>query len=330
MTSRPSGFALTGGGRLRLYSVPELLRLPAPTWLVDGYIPQGGFVGLYGPSGEGKSFVAIDLALAVATGRPWQGIPTTKQFVVYIAAEGGVGSVKRIAAWLHHYKVDPAEVDAAWLIESLSVQDDADDLARLMSRLEDEVERRPGLIILDTLARCFDGDENKQEDMGKFIAGVDRMRLAYGATVVIVHHTNKGGQEERGSGSFKGAAETMIAVHRSRDTGLIDVVCKKQKDDAEFEPLELTFQLVPEYKSVIVVRAETTKADTIVQWLAAGPLPFADLKARIDEPGSHMSLATLKRKLRELKNAGRICKNIEGFYELTEDAGSGSHDVSPD
>ena len=319
MTSRPSGFHLTKAGRLRLYSTQELLRLPPPEWLVDRTIPSGGLVGLYAPPETYKSFVAIDLAMSVATGLPWQGRHVRPGYVIYIAAEGGIGITKRVDAWLRHHDVPPSAPNIAWLTETVSVNNDADDLEILFARIDQEIEACPSLIIIDTLARCFDGNENEQQDMGRFVAGVDRMRVEYGATVVIIHHTNVSGTRERGNTAFRGAADTMIVVRRNDETGTIQVECDKQKDAEHFEPMNLGIQLVAGTDSMVLVPAEQTKTLSLLGWLQVGPLSYKELKARCEEPGAPMSVATLKRRLASLRREGKIVKNIEDLYEIVED-----------
>src|SRR5262245_19107112 len=118
MGSRPSQFTLTGPVKLRLYSTRELLNMPPPTWLVDGIIPNGAMVAEYGQPETKKSFVAIDIALSVATGLPWLGHETERGYVVYISAEGGAGIGKRARVWLAYYGLDPDDADIAWLVES--------------------------------------------------------------------------------------------------------------------------------------------------------------------------------------------------------------------
>lgn len=58
----------------RAFRLDELDRLPPPRWLVRQHLTTGSLGCLYGPSGGGKSFLAIELAMAVATGRPTSGV----------------------------------------------------------------------------------------------------------------------------------------------------------------------------------------------------------------------------------------------------------------
>lgn len=209
-SARPTDFTLTGAGRLRLYSTEELMAMPPPKWLVEGLIPERSFSVLFGPSGVGKSFVAIDLALSVASGLHWAGRSTKPGFVVYVSAEGTAGLGQRIKAWMIDRGLEPADVDIAWLPEAVSMHSD-EDLLALFNRFE-ELQRDPTLIIIDTLARCFDGDENSTEDMGKFVKGVDKIRSRFQCSVMAVHHTSIEGGRERGNGSLRAASDTMVRL----------------------------------------------------------------------------------------------------------------------
>ena len=66
----------------------DLMDFPDASWLIDGMIEAGAMGPLYGPSKSGKSFAALDWALCIATGRPWQGREVTKVRFVYIVGEG--------------------------------------------------------------------------------------------------------------------------------------------------------------------------------------------------------------------------------------------------
>src|SRR4030095_2900240 len=90
-------------GRFKLHSVPELCGLPAPDWLIQGILALGVMAGLYGPSGHGKSFVALAWALCIATGRDWFGRATSQGPVIYVAAEGGRSIRKRVQAWMNDH-----------------------------------------------------------------------------------------------------------------------------------------------------------------------------------------------------------------------------------
>ena len=253
-----------------MYTLKQLLEMKPPVWLVESIIPEGGLVALYGQPGDGKSFIALDIALSIASGIPWQGHEARKGYVVYISAEGGAGIAKRVGAWLEHHRVSRREMGylfANFVVSAVRVHAESEDLADMVSRtvehpeyLEmvanatdpDDTAPLPLFIVVDTLARCFQGDENLQEDMGNFIKGLDTLREAHDATVLVVHHTGRKGVEERGSSSFRGACDTMMAVVRDKDNGTMVLSCTKQKDHEDFPDEILELRLVPSWDSCAV------------------------------------------------------------------------------
>jgi hypothetical protein len=157
---------------------------------------------------------------------------------------------KRIKGWLQYRKLKASQVLGAWLTESVPVYADSDGMARVIDRIE-EAEIVPDVIVIDTLARCFDGDENQQADMGRFVAGVDRLRKEFDATVIVVHHTRLDGDRERGNTAFRGAADAMLSV--SLHKGKLLLKCNKQKDAEEFEDIELKTKAMPEADTIVIV-----------------------------------------------------------------------------
>src|SRR5690606_30260777 len=102
----------------------------------------------------------------------------------------------------------------------------------------------PRLVVIDTLARSIPGgDENSATDMGRAIASCERIQRAIGATVMLVHHVNAGGERERGSSALRGAVDTMIKMDGSQG-GHITVSCDKQKDAEQFRRRRLQLRRV--------------------------------------------------------------------------------------
>jgi hypothetical protein len=291
----------------------ELLALAPPQWLIDGVLPAGGHIGLYGPPGSLKSFIALDMALSVASGTPWQSHEVARGFVLYVAAEGGAGNGKRARAWTsQHPTLRPNDFEISFLLEGVSIAADGPDIHILMERL-DEIDRTPSLVVIDTLARCLEGDENQQEDMGRFIKGVDKFRQD-GATVLSVHHTRLDGDRERGNTAYRGATDAMIEAKRDGD--LVILSNNKQKDAEEFAPIRLLKQIVPEHDSCVIVSEAVTSTEIIRRILldAGEPLTYGDLATRVTGGLTPMSLATLKRHLVSLVKSGEILKENGVYY----------------
>jgi hypothetical protein len=229
--------------RFRLLSAEEVESLPLPPWQVVGLLPQGCLAELHGPPGTGKSFVALDLALSVATGERFLSRRTERGTAVYVAGEGSAGLGARLRAWkAHHGVTEP--VGVSFLTEPVQLLSEAD-VDAFLAVLPPE----PALIVLDTLARCLvGGEENSAKDVGLAIAAADRIRRATGAAVLIVHHTRKDGDTERGSTALRGAVDAMWSL-RERGSGL-QLVSEKMKDAEAFEPIPL--RLTPVEGSAVV------------------------------------------------------------------------------
>lgn len=187
-------------------------------WLIRDYLPLESTAMIYGESGAGKTFAVLDMALHIAVGKDWQSHKTRQGMVIYIAGEGHTGISKRAAAWAQYHGVNADDM-ANFLCTSQAVTPTSEaDLFTLTDNIDAWVSQsggQPVLIVFDTLARCFDGNENASQDAAAYIKAKDRLKNKYGACVLSVHHTGKDkAQGGRGSSAFKGAwdAEHCLSV----------------------------------------------------------------------------------------------------------------------
>src|SRR6478752_7565035 len=226
--------------RIRILDLDELENLAPPTFLIDDVLTEGGLSVLWGRSGGMKSFVALDMAMCIASGLKWHGKPVKQGLVVYLAAEGSHGLGRRAIGWRRTRGRDLPK--PAFKLIPHSVALTGDDLALMVLAIM-ALEVRPVLIVIDTLARTFGaGDENKQADMNAYVSAADKLREATGANVLIVHHSGvHEDKRERGSNVLRGAADTVIKV--SRKDNFIDIINHgpegKQKDAEEFKTIKL-------------------------------------------------------------------------------------------
>jgi hypothetical protein len=259
--SMPGGAAKPRGTehrrRFTVLDTAALLARPRPSYLVADVLVQGTLAVLYGPAGAGKSFLALDLAFSVVTGTPWHGHVVQPGAVVYIAAEGGGGLAERVQAWMTAHQI--TSIDDAWYVLGAVNLLDEDEVTACLAELA-ELPVRPVLLIVDTLPRCLvGGDENSAKDMGRAVAALDRLREALGCTVLLLHHTARHHDAERGSTALRGAADTMLELKKHGD--VVTIACKKQKDAAEFH--EIGLRLVPIGESCVLELApETSQTDS--------------------------------------------------------------------
>jgi KaiC/GvpD/RAD55 family RecA-like ATPase len=222
----------------------------APTCaeIVEGIIPEAALGVVYGEPGCGKSFWAMDVAAAVATGKPFAGVHATEPGAVfYCAMEGSRGARNRVAALRQSGRL-PDTAPLAMLFRPVNLLTPGEPEA-LIAAIKAAVAERgetPRLVVLDTLARAMaGGDENSGQDMGEAVKAADAIKDATGATVILVHHsgkdTNKGG---RGHSSLRGAADCEIELTRPQGAAVTTVTCRKQKDAEPFPPMAFSLQSV--------------------------------------------------------------------------------------
>jgi len=196
---------------------------------------------IFGPSGSGKSFVALDMAMSVGTGGEWNGNKCGKGAVIYFAGEGHSGLKRRIKAW---NKRNPGKDLSNVHISSTAISFTTEGLRTAVAEiteLEEATGQLVALVIVDTLARHIEGDENSTRDMGGFVRAVDGLRCGFpGSSAIVVHHTGNDAEKSnrsRGSSALKGACDFEIQC----DKGLLTYMKVK---DGEL-PVSVEFKLVP-------------------------------------------------------------------------------------
>jgi AAA domain len=190
---------------------------------------------LSGAPNVGKSFVALDLAFDVATGRQWHGREVDRGGAIYIAGEGAGGFKGRIAAIRKERGVEKtADAWFGMIPSAVDFRDKA--IVRGLIKAVIEAAPRLGgrvrLIVVDTLSRALaGGDENSSVDMGALVAAADRIRLATGAHVMLIHHVGKDPSKgARGHSLLRGNVDTEIMVERDETSGTIIAKVTKQRD----------------------------------------------------------------------------------------------------
>lgn len=241
--AKPSGFVFA--------SVGESLRagLKPVQWLVRNYVEADSLALMFGDPGCGKSFAAIDLACCVATGTPWHTNKTNPGAVFYIAGEGQNGLMRRFAAWSQHNDIPltGAPLFIGHRPAQLCNAGAAAEVANAVDDIRAACGKDPALIVVDTLARNFGGDENNQEDMGAFIANIDaflRKSGEWNATVLIVHHSGHADKSRgRGSSALKGAVDAEYSLTKD-EAGVVRIEATKMKEAEHPQPLAFTMERV--------------------------------------------------------------------------------------
>jgi KaiC/GvpD/RAD55 family RecA-like ATPase len=233
---KPNGAAGLGH-KVEIIAYDDLLR-PNLTnkGLVKGLIEIGAVVLIVGLPGCGKTFLALDLALSVASGLPFLGHKVIRGRVVYVAAEAGKSIRNRVAAW--HREHDAAdEVDFAAVVSPVDLGHHKQGKESGATALLRAIEESGGAntLIIDTVSRALAGaNENSPDDMGGFIYVLDKLREKLGCTIIVVHHLGKDASRgARGHSNLYGAVDTELVIEKRDDASVITNTKQRDMELAE-------------------------------------------------------------------------------------------------
>ena len=179
---------------------PEL-----PEELIRGILRCGHKMLISGSSKAGKSFLLMELAIAIAEGRKWLGFPCKKGRVLYVNLEidraSCINRFAKIYEALHIQKPNAANI-VLWNLRGKAVPLDKL-VPKLVRRVRDQ---HFDAIIIDPIYKVITGDENKASDMALFCNQFDKICAETGCAAIYCHHHSKGDQgnkdaKDRASGS---------------------------------------------------------------------------------------------------------------------------------
>lgn len=235
------------------YNLQQLLEMPPKEWLVDQLFGPGDLGMIFGASGCGKTFVVIDLIMRMCTGTLWaQRFDVIRPLnVVYCAGEGNGAMPDRFKAAIKHHKISdlPNFTYHKQVPQIYSDKEGPDTILQFigeyMKKQRSQNASQLDVLIIDTLHTAIIGaDENSAKDMGKVIQYCKTASTALGCAVILIHHTNKGGEDERGSSSQRGAMDFMIRIKKKSEESTEAILhCAKLKDGEMWK--DQSFLLMP-------------------------------------------------------------------------------------
>lgn len=184
-------------------------RPPLKPCVIDGLLRYGHKMLISGPSKAGKSFLQIELAIAIAEGRSWLGMQCKQGRVIYVNFELDEDSCTNRIFDVYDAIGYPSDTTDTWS-DNLEVWN-LRGKAVAMDKLAPSLIRRarktnPLVIILDPIYKVITGDENSAEQMALFCNQFDKVATEVGCSVIYCHHHSKGAQGgkkamDRASGS---------------------------------------------------------------------------------------------------------------------------------
>lgn len=227
-------------GKYRVVNSAGMANISPPQWIIPDFLPEQAQAMLFGPKSTFKTFVALDIALSIASGsfggasgrKLWPEIKSPGP-VLFCAGEGRSNIKLRKQAWeeVHNngivvkdfYLADPVPLVSEPLeifIETM-----------LMPRPEGYK-----LVVIDTVGRAMQGlNENTQEHASSFTRMIETLKRDVADSVLVLHHTGHGDQDHaRGSSVFGADTDVEIKLERTGREYTVALDMKKQKDDAEW------------------------------------------------------------------------------------------------
>jgi hypothetical protein len=306
-------------------------------WLVEGLWPDQGVGFLGGHPKSCKSWLALDVALSVATRTPVVGRFRVRRggSVLVFAAEDSPAMVRaRFAAMAAARGIDLAEVPIQLVLENSLRLESESDQARLRATLE---ELRPVLLVLDPFVRMTRIDENSAQEVSRVLAHLRDLQRSLGIAILVVHHVRKsagnGGLALRGSGDFWAWSDTNLYLAR-KQTGLELSIEHRSASTPEPVLLELADEVPGPYLRTRERDADeggqASLRDRVLAYLAAQTGASRQESIRDAVRARMQNVVDV---LRELEQAGDIERTPLGWHvALTTESGeteAGSAEAQP-
>jgi len=277
--------------KFKLETINEILAEFANSkeeWLVKKFWPARGVAVIYGKARSFKSFLAIDLGLAVAGGVDWAGRKTKQAAVIYIAAEAPAGVRKRIAGRLAARDDQPPydSIRFRMIPAAPKLGAGQDDLSELIASI-DATGVAPGLITIDTLAQTLGAGDENSSGMIQYVANATALANHFKCLVLIVHHVGlSDDQRLRGHSSLHCGIDAQALCDRKEGTFSTTITLQKLKDDED--EIRLEAQL-----SRVVIRCDEDGDDV-------STLVVDSIKGAAEKPKAAKSAKPIPRRQRLL------------------------------
>lgn len=288
---------------------------PVP-WVVPGWLALQDFCVIGGEPATGKSVLALDLALALATGAEFLGMKVLGQFrVLYLDEEMPPALARRrIRMMMRGRELEPDQVALRYYNNNGLNLDQAESRLALRAVLDDF---QPQVLMLDSLIRFHDRPENDNTEMAKFVRDVLRpIQTEYGTTVVALHHLAKPGKDKskelghrlRGASDLRAAVDHLWGLEGD-PAGKTRTLTQDKNRWAEMAVPVSTVYIENDDRTSAVLKGETRSKDTegiILDMLSdaqgegvSRPTMIAELNAQGYRAADRLVSQTLKKLIRE-------------------------------
>ncbi len=209
---------------------------------IEGILRQGRKMILTGASKAGKSFLLMELGLAVAIGGQWIGFQCRKEKVLYINFELSKDAfTDRLRAIISHMGLKPQDISG--MFDTLTLRGKAEEFRKLVPQIAYKAKKHDyKFIIIDPIYKTLLGDENDAKVVSEFCNALDNLSTKTGATIVFCHHHSKGA----GAGTAAQNRSSGSGVFARDPDAIVDLL-EISPRDKDGDPLEVT---IPDHEDV--------------------------------------------------------------------------------
>lgn len=283
----------------------------ARRWLIEPLWAASG-VGILGGAPKcGKSWLALDMALSVATNTPCLDTFAVREpgaVLLYMAEDSPAHVKARLLGLCAHRGLDlqttPLHLITAATLR-LDLQRDQDRLRQTVATL------RPRLLVLDPFVRLHRIDENNAGEVSQLLAYLRALQREYDLAVCVVHHARKNGGGSagvalRGSGDFYAWVDSGLYLRRRRGSLILTA---EHRSAPALDPLELAL-VTSENTTHLAIKASSEPKpspeleDRILATLAERAMTRTELRQTLRVRNQRIGTA-----LEKLLNASRVVRD---------------------
>ncbi len=297
------------------------------SWLIDSLWMNHAVGILGGPPRAYKTWLALDIAVSVASGSPCLGVfPVARPGPVLLyAAEDSLYSLRsRLASISRVRQIDFDHLDVHVITADRLRLDQPDDQQRFSATV---TLLRPILVILDPLVRIHSADENASTAVAALLGYFRALQRATGAAILLTHHSRKNqsdasGHSLRGSSDFYAWTDCLLYLERRQDQHRLLVEHRAAAGSGPF-PLQLVtssdhgpyLKLLPNTDSTDPPSDSLQQSILNLLGLSSQPLPAETLRVRLG-----VRKQRLLETLRTLSTQGHVARLQNGFVLKRSDS----------
>jgi hypothetical protein len=213
----------------------------APEYIIDGIVQRGRIYTLTAPTGSGKTAAMLYASVAIATGMPFCTHEVEPGDVLFMAGENPDDVRARVIATLEFYGINPSACRLHFIAGTFSIRQD-------MERLREEAAKLPNLklVVIDTFAAYFDGDDENSNAQALDFARLVRRIAAFPAKPAVIMPAHPVKNATRSNLSPKGGSSLLNEVDGNltlwNDGGILSLHWQGKFRGAEFEALSMELQ----------------------------------------------------------------------------------------